>query len=341
MKRVSIILPVYNVKPYLERCMKSVINQTFTDWEAILVDDGSTDGSSELCDKYAEVDSRIKVIHKSNEGLGLTRNCGVRNCEGEYVFFVDSDDYIEPDALESLYGDAQQSNADLVVGNFYYQDKIIELPIKDGVYKDDEVKKQIISRIIGNSPGKEDLLTPSACGKLYRKGLFIDNDLWFPSERKLIWEDLAFNYDCFLKCKSIYLESHPVYRYCYNGESLTHKYDKDKLKKVMTMYEYMRTRITETLDETSLYDRLDNSFLGHIRTCLKLETYYSKKNGLYYALRRIKEMCADKDVKGIVKRFPPEYYSKSQTILSWGIEHEVSWLVYLLCRAQNARKKIV
>lgn len=332
---------MYNVKPYLDRCMKSVLNQTFVDWEAILVDDGSTDGSSELCDQYSKLDSRIKVIHKSNEGLGLTRNCGVRNCIGEYVFFLDSDDYIEQDALEILYEDIKKNNADLVAGNFYYQNELVKLPIKGGAYIGDEVKKQIISRIIGSTPGKDDLLSPSACGKLYRKSLFIDNDLWFPSERKLIWEDLAFNYNCFLKCNCICLESHPVYRYCYNGKSLTHQYDKDKLKKVMSMYRYMEMRIAETLDEPELYDRLNNNFLGHIRTCLKLEAYYSKDNGLRYALERINEMCSDKEVKGIIRRFPKKYYSKSQAALSWGIEHEVSLLVYLLCWAQNTRKKIV
>ena len=100
---ISIIIPVYNAEKYLKKCLDSVINQTYKNLEIILVDDGSTDKSPEICDKYAEKDSRIIVLHKENGGVSSSRNAGLDIFKGEYLSFVDSDDYVEPDYIEYLY----------------------------------------------------------------------------------------------------------------------------------------------------------------------------------------------------------------------------------------------
>lgn len=116
MKRFSVIVPVYNVEKYIHECVESVINQTFTDWELILVDDGSPDNCPEICDSYAKLDSRIKVIHKNNGGLSDARNCGLDNSQGEYAVFLDSDDYWnQNDALEKLNGEIISNNSDIVI----------------------------------------------------------------------------------------------------------------------------------------------------------------------------------------------------------------------------------
>lgn len=111
---ISVIVPVYNVKSLLPRCIDSLLNQQFTDYELLLIDDGSTDGSGDICDKYGKKDSRIKVIHKSNEGVSRTRNRGIDEAKGEWLTFVDSDDYVTPDYLSSLYA-CIGSEIDLVV----------------------------------------------------------------------------------------------------------------------------------------------------------------------------------------------------------------------------------
>lgn len=113
---VSIVVPVYNVKKYLDECMESIVNQTYRDIEIILVDDGSTDGSGEKCEEWGQKDSRIKVIHQTNGGLSAARNTGIDAASGEYIAFIDSDDYFELNAIESLYNCATSLSADLVVG---------------------------------------------------------------------------------------------------------------------------------------------------------------------------------------------------------------------------------
>lgn len=111
---VSVIIPVYNVEAYLRECVESVINQTYKNLEIILIDDGSTDSSGEICDKYAEKDSRISVVHQENGGLSVARNTGLINANGDYIYFLDSDDYIAPNTLEVLVSIAEKDNSDIV-----------------------------------------------------------------------------------------------------------------------------------------------------------------------------------------------------------------------------------
>ncbi len=122
--KISVIIPVYNVENYLRECVDSVLNQTFSDYEIILVDDGSTDISGKICDKYAVKDDRVNVIHKKNGGLSNARNVGLKKAVGEYIYFLDSDDYIKTDALEKLYNTAISEKADVVFfdGDVFFTD---------------------------------------------------------------------------------------------------------------------------------------------------------------------------------------------------------------------------
>ena len=112
---VSIIVPVYNAERTIRRCIESILNQEYTDFELLLVDDGSMDTSGAICDEYAAKDKRIKVIHQNNQGTAMAKNNAIRKCNGDMVYFVDSDDWLEPDALASLADTMQKTNADMVV----------------------------------------------------------------------------------------------------------------------------------------------------------------------------------------------------------------------------------
>lgn len=129
MEKVSVIIPIYNDEKYLEQCLDSVIKQTYKNLEIILVDDGSTDRTPEICEQYRENDSRIRVLHKKNGGVGSSRNAGLAMATGDYVLFVDDDDFIYPEETETLYKLLKKNDADVAVGNF--QDYIV----KDNVYR--------------------------------------------------------------------------------------------------------------------------------------------------------------------------------------------------------------
>ena len=117
--KISIIVAVYNAEGYLKRCIDSLLAQTFTDFEILLIDDGSTDKSADICDNYAAEDCRLRVFHNENRGIGSTRHFGILHAQGEYTIHVDSDDWVEPDMLESLYAEATRNNADMVICDYF------------------------------------------------------------------------------------------------------------------------------------------------------------------------------------------------------------------------------
>lgn len=176
---ISVIVPVYNVQPYLEQCVESIRTQTFCDLEIILVDDGSSDECPRLCDEYAAKDARIKVIHKSNGGLSDARNAGVKIAVGEWIYFADSDDWLESDAIEKLYGFAITNDCNVVQGNMYYvysdhmlYRKVCRRERKANVLSRDEAMRELIIN---------DRVKNFAWGKLYKAELI--KDLEFPVGR--------------------------------------------------------------------------------------------------------------------------------------------------------------
>lgn len=337
---ISIIVPVYNVEKYLQRCVDSLVNQTYDKLQIILIDDGSTDNSFQICQEYAKKDLRISAYHKENEGLGLTRNYGLTKATGKYITFVDSDDYIVPDAMKLMYQKAEETCADIVIGNMFYKDIPMEVSLPDGLYCHPEIMDTLIIRIMGNLPRKLDGLSYTATAKLYRRSLFIENALIFPSERRLIWEDLVFNMDAYVACDKIYIMHFPMYYYCFNEASLTHSYKPNKLNMIMHLYQYMTDKIKEFALPIEAQQRLDNNFIGHIRTCIKLEVYYAYANGYRMALENISKICRNKDVQTLIQNYPKKNFNNSQCIYNFFMKKQMVFFVYLLTWIQNKKKRI-
>ena len=167
MELISVIVPAYNVKPYLERCINSIINQTYRNLEIILVDDGSTDGTGTLCDQIAQEDSRIIVIHKENGGLADARNAGLDICTGDFISFIDSDDYIEPDMYECMMEEMKDETVSIVAVGFSVTESDNETRIMGAQEKIKLTKEEAFMNIF-----EKDELFPSSVNKLYRRHLF-------------------------------------------------------------------------------------------------------------------------------------------------------------------------
>ena len=193
-EKVSIIVPVYNVKDYLEQCLLSVIYQTLLDIEIIVIDDGSNDGSELICDVFGEKDSRITVIHKENQGLSAARNDGLNLAKGDYVMFVDSDDWVEPDFCATPYQVAKDTNAEIVVfqRTWHSGNEIkCQAPFpKEGIVPKNEVLADLWN-----------LVGVVSWNKLYKRELF--DDVHFPNGR--LCEDNAVTHRVIHKAKGVYL----------------------------------------------------------------------------------------------------------------------------------------
>lgn len=214
-KLISIIVPVYNMEKYIDKCINSIINQTYKNIEIIIVDDGSTDKSSKMIDKYKKIDKRIKVYHKKNGGLSDARNYGLEKATGEYIGFVDSDDYIENNMYEILYNNLIKYKADISVVNY---NLVYE---KDFNYKKNV--KEISDRlIILNKIETIKLLFDDnkfgnfAWNKLYKRELF--NNIKYPIGRNM--EDLGTTYKIIDKCNRIVYDPIPLYNYLQRNNSI-------------------------------------------------------------------------------------------------------------------------
>lgn len=206
---ISVIVPVYNVEKYLKECLDSLINQTYANIEIIAVDDGATDGCPQILDEYALKDSRIKVIHKQNGGLSSARNCGVKVATGEYVIFVDSDDYFDLSAVETLLKAAKETDADIIETGLTNKGDLFGSG-SNAVFliEKEELLKQFFS---------EKGFTVTACGQMYRRKLF--NEISFPEGR--VFEDYATTYQLVYAAEKIAAVSKKIYYYRSNPSSIT------------------------------------------------------------------------------------------------------------------------
>lgn len=206
MIKISVIVPVYNSDKYIERCIRSITSQTFKDWELILIDDGSTDRSGIICEAYANLDKRIKVIHKSNSGVSSTRNIGIEEAKGEYITFIDSDDWIEHDFFEKVTNEIEQMNVPVVITGYFRDNNNIIINRFKGKYKEiisiDKARKEFFLC---------DKFSWEVCAKFYKKEIL--NKIKFDVNLK-IGEDMLFFWQVLNSVEKIgYL---PLYKYHYD-----------------------------------------------------------------------------------------------------------------------------
>ncbi len=229
MPKASVIVPVYNVEKYLEKCVKSILAQTERDFEVLLVDDGSTDGSGALCGALAEQDSRIRVIHQENRGLGGARNTGIRAAAGKWLLLVDSDDWIEPDILEKAMEAGERENADLVM---FSMRSVNEVGEELHLFTENVPKNVGLTL----AEQKDILLTsPSACNKLYRKDLFLRTGLEYPP--KVWYEDLRTTPKLMAKAGRMVFLDHVGYNYFQRTGSIMKSSDVSRNGEILDVFD--------------------------------------------------------------------------------------------------------
>lgn len=294
---ISVIVPVYNVENYLSRCVDSIINQTYSNLEIILVDDGSTDSSGIICDEYKKKDKRIIVIHQENGGLSQARNSGMKVMKGKYVTFVDSDDYISPDYIKYLFNLIVRYKADISIclyRNFY----------EDGTLERKKKNKRISIGLFSGQEAAVDLcyqkhIPNSACGKLYNSELF--HNIVYPVGK--LYEDLGTTYKLFLLSNKVVFSPIEKYYYFQRQDSIMHfKFSKKNMDRV-----YLSEKLYEDVKNISDELRLaaiSRMFVSNVQVLREFpfgnvqyqgEEQYIKKNIKIYR----KKVLFDKRAKGI------------------------------------------
>lgn len=267
MSKISVIVPVYNAEKHLSRCIDSILNQTYRDFELILINDGSKDKSIEILKKYEDIDERIKIIDNSNNGVSKTRNIGVRLAKGDYIQFIDSDDFIDKNMFEYAINIMEQEDADIVMTGFYLDieskkgiDTKLQTFEKNISANSKDIARNLIKRLNGtyiNSP----------VNKLYKKSIIMDNNI-FMNEDIDLGEDLIFNLDYMKYCKSVVFSDKCYYHYCMKVEdNLTAKFREDKLDIMKILYDKSKEFLINSNTEKDLLNELNSIFIKWMYYC--------------------------------------------------------------------------
>lgn len=285
--KISIIVPVYNVELYINKCINTILNQTFKNFELILIDDGSTDNSGEICDEYLEIDERVRVIHKENTGLSDARNVGINIAKGDYIGFVDSDDTINPKMYEILYNLCQEHNADISTclirtidinkerrNNKEYTNKVY-------IYSNKYAIKETYD---GGISGY------SSCNKLYRSYLF--EDIKFPKGR--IYEDASILYKLYMKSNKVVFIDKALYNYIHREGSITRSRFSKKRFDIIEMYnekyEFMCNNYPEMCEKikSMYYESLRNIIIDIVIENSTTKNYKYIRDVSRYIRRELK-----------------------------------------------------
>lgn len=296
---ISVIVPVYNVEKYLKRCLTSLINQTFKDFEIILINDGSTDGSLSICKEFALKYDFITVVHQENYGQAYARNRGIERAKGEYIAFVDSDDFVHPNYLNLLYSALIQTNADIAICDFKRFTEESEIKIeKEEIQKKSEYNNYTVFLPDENFQGIQDLKIEVLWNKLYKKKLF--SKIKFPEGE--IHEDTATYYKfLYLSQKTVYIDN--VLYYYYNNPvgTMCKPFTEKRLNEIFFFFEQ-----AEFFEKVSLQDERYAPFAREIYKNAMIVFYWRNKDNADFDFKHNeKAKRIKKRLKPVVKRELP------------------------------------
>ncbi|SFI08425.1 Glycosyl transferase family 2 [Pseudobutyrivibrio sp. OR37] len=307
---VSIIVPIYNIEEYIACCIESIINQTYANIEIILVDDGSTDKSGEICDEYRETDSRVIVIHKYNEGLVATRKMGLNICTGEYIMFVDGDDWLEADAVETLTNIAVSSSFDMVQCGFVEECEERQIIVQlDKVYTElsNDEKKRLIESWLENTYS---CITSTIWGKLYSRNMIMNTYFIVPNDLN-IGEDLANYVKMMSIINSAKIISKDLYHYRIRNGSLSRGTDDDLKRGIQHDYitNYVFLELVNSpldIDKDILYKWL----FGRKKEYIMKNDRYFNESYLRYYYPNIETLFGKKIIIYGAGRVGKDYYKR-------------------------------
>ncbi len=261
---LSVIVPVYNVEKYIRNCLDSILVQDFTDYEVILVDDGSTDNSGAICDEYAVSHPAFRCIHKANGGLPSARKCGYEASQGEYITFVDSDDWVAPHMYRKIYQTIQDSRADIIFCNYIAamsdREAVCTMPFAPGFYDKARLEKEIYPFMLYSGAFYKYGISPNLWNKAFRRGLLREHLMRVPDD-VAVGEDALASYSCILDADSAYVLEDALYYYRSNADSMSRRaIPVERLPENHRMFQTFRN-VIDTMAYPCMEKQLDYYFV--------------------------------------------------------------------------------
>ncbi len=317
-EKISVIVPIYNSGKFLHKCLDSIVNQSYKNIEIILINDGSIDNSKSICESYASNDKRIIFINDTNHGVSYARNKGIVLSHGEYIMFVDSDDWLELDACEVLIKSIK-NDIDIVFGMMTRVNGNIKTKLNykldtNKVYSKEDIKL-FKKSILGFTKNEDKIYFPyneGPCCKLYRKDIIINNNIFFDSEVK-IGEDGLFNFMVYDSCNKIMFVNKEIYNYYQNASSAMNSIDKDKIDNYFKLFD----KYNLIIDKSIYYDNLNVFIVKQLYRILRdyVFVFDDKKCFFELAKNNYVKMCLNNNgtysikYKIILKLFSTKNYN--------------------------------
>ena len=332
----SLILPVYNVEKYVKRCVNSLLRQEYTDYEIILVDDGSTDSSGSICDKLADKNNNIFAYHKENGGLSDARNYGMDRAKGNYILFIDSDDWVDEKLLISLHNHLNKSNVDIL--KFGFQ-KMQEGNYKNtffsyfniGVYDRRQIEETILPYMIG--PKRLFCYEQNACksvwSHVYSLNFLRENNIRFVSEREILNEDYLFNLHTLLYAKSLEVTHYILYYYDYREGSLSKRYITNEFERKLKLHREYKL----LLERNGLFERYETPYYSEcvdgFYACISNECCCWNETSKY-AVQNIKKILNCKECEISLLKCKRSDMNLKGKVIYWLMRLKFAYLMYIL-----------
>lgn len=343
MPNLSIIIPVYNTEKYLKECIDSILNQNYSDFEIILVNDGSKDNSKKICEEYSKKDSRIIFFDKENEGVSLTRNFGITKARGKYITFIDADDWLEKEAYYKIFNILEKNqDVDLFIYNFnYYKDSKIENKCAPETFfvENEEIKKVQATLLNPNyfsltkfNTKFKGLAYP--WNKIFKRSIIVDNNLQFRIiNRKAVYEDLLFVYEYLQYSNKVYFLKEELYNYRVVGESASNKYNEEIVNINNELFDNLlnldKNNMEEEFFKQSFYVRVINNFY------LSLNSYFYNKKNLNKVrdkIKSVKKLLNEKIYNEAFQRIKIDLLSGNLKIVTILVKFKMFYLLYIYCK---------
>lgn len=324
--KISVIVAVYNVHDYLEQCIDSILLQTYENLELLLIDDESTDGSGEICDRYADQDERVRVFHQKNSGCTAASLLGLREAAGDYIMFVDSDDYVETEMLREMMRHLVGKKGEVVCCNHILEKKRTTLPAvcpaAPGVYEGEKLKKEIKNKLIGN---EQRTIPLSRCMKLFEKSVFEGNEK-FRDTSILMGDDLTIVFPAMLNStRVVVMKDALFYHYRYVENSTVHGYLTNMLEGLNRLRKFLYT-VSEAKGFQDMQGAIEREYCYMLLLIMKNEL----RNPDRSYLRNIREIFLDENVRKCVLNTPVSVRERSNQLLYLGMQYPEKLLLRML-----------
>ena len=332
MPKLSVIVPVYNTEKYLRECIDSILSQTFTDFELILVDDGSTDSSGAICDEYAGKDLRIHVIHQQNSGVTHARKNGAVLSKGDYVTYVDSDDWIDPDGYRNMMCHIEKKHVDIGIFAMVIekkQPKVISNRVEPGFYSKEMLLTAVYPHMLFDYSANCSGIIASLCNKIVRKDILLNAISAIPDSLDY-GEDAISGYLCVLNASAAYICNQTFYHYRDNPSSISHAVSSIMKQRILALDQEMRYQFSGY--GTDLSSQINGHIARHTVELVRSELLYRVEKSFSERCRMVRDFCEQPQITSALEKAYPEICNRKEKIKVLLIKCRLFRLLYVLFR---------